>query len=88
MRIPVAAGVPAVLAAAAVVAGPAGAASGAVPEHGYLRDRDGRFTTVDLPGVRSTSPLGMNAPFGVNDGGRIVGSYAAAPGADQSSTSR
>ena len=37
--------------------------------HGYLRDRRGRFTDVDLPGAVAT------APGGINNGGQIVGRY-------------
>ncbi|WP_369169742.1 hypothetical protein AB5J49_18570 [Streptomyces sp. R28] len=44
------------------------ASSGAgADEHGFVRNRAGRFTTVDVPGARSTSP------FGINDRGELVG---------------
>jgi hypothetical protein len=35
--------------------------------HGFLREKDGDFTTIDLPGASAT------LPFGINDRGRIVG---------------
>ena len=37
--------------------------------HGYLRDRRGRLTNVDLPGAVAT------APAGINNRGQIVGRY-------------
>jgi hypothetical protein len=50
--------------------------------HGFLRDRRGRFTTVDMPGAMATQPTDMN------DLDQVVGSYSTtarqpqAPGAD------
>ena len=39
--------------------------------HGYLLDKEGSFTTIDVPGASSTVPLGINAR------GDIVGRYSA-----------
>jgi hypothetical protein len=43
-------------------------------EHGFLRDRAGNFTTVDVPGSTNTDAAGINAS------GKIVGTYADATG--------
>jgi hypothetical protein len=40
-----------------------------VAYHGFLRDRRGRFTTVDVPGARATQPSDMN------DLGQVVRGY-------------
>ncbi|MEV5574852.1 hypothetical protein AB0L06_32860 [Spirillospora sp. NPDC052269] len=37
--------------------------------HGYLRQPDGRFTPVDVPGATGTMPMG------INDHGQIAGTY-------------
>jgi probable HAF family extracellular repeat protein len=39
-------------------------------EHGFVRSRSGRFTVIDLPGIRATTP------FRSNDKGQIVGAYS------------
>jgi hypothetical protein len=46
---------------------PSGAGAG---EHGFLRDRRGRVTRIDVPGARST------ATTRINDRGQIVGVYS------------
>jgi probable HAF family extracellular repeat protein len=38
--------------------------------HGFLRDRAGRFTTIDIPGAKGTGP------YRINDRGQIVGRYS------------
>jgi hypothetical protein len=38
--------------------------------HGFLRDKKGNFTQIDVPGAASTSV------YGLNDGGDIVGGYS------------
>ena len=38
--------------------------------HGFLRDRRGRFTTVDMPGAMATQPTDTN------DLDQVVGSYS------------
>ena len=44
--------------------------------HGFLRARDGTFTTFDPPG--STAPFGTT-PIGINPAGAIVGGYFDGP---------
>jgi len=39
--------------------------------HGFLLDKEGSFTTIDVPGASSTSALGINPR------GDIVGDYSA-----------
>jgi probable HAF family extracellular repeat protein/YD repeat-containing protein len=39
-------------------------------EHGYLRDAQGKLTTIDIPGALAT------APVKINDRGQIVGIYS------------
>jgi hypothetical protein len=41
-------------------------------EHGFLRDRNGTYTRIDLPGARAT------AANSINDLGQIVGAYRVA----------
>jgi len=43
-------------------------------EHGFVRDRDGKLTTLDPPGSTSTQPTS------INDTGAITGFYADARG--------
>lgn len=42
-------------------------------EHGFLRDRRGRFTRIDLPGAKATAVTSLN------DRGQIVGAYRTPP---------
>jgi hypothetical protein len=39
--------------------------------HGFLLDKDGSFTTIDVPGASATEALGINPQ------GDIVGQYSA-----------
>ena len=41
-----------------------------VAYHGFLRDRAGRFTTIDIPGAKGTGI------YRINDRGQIVGRYS------------
>jgi hypothetical protein len=57
---------------------PAGAIAGVTQDasnvlHGFLRDRDGTFTTFDAPGAGNDSFQGTG-PSGINPAGSIVGS--------------
>ena len=42
--------------------------------HGYLLDKDGSFTTIDVPGTNVTIALG------INPSGQIVGTFADSSG--------
>jgi probable HAF family extracellular repeat protein len=45
--------------------------------HGFLRDRRGRFTTIDMPGAMATQPSDMN------DLDQVVGTYSTTAGQPQ-----
>jgi hypothetical protein len=49
-------------------------------EHGYLRTLDGKFTTIDAPGVGTANGQGTQANL-INIAGEIVGTYGDATGA-------
>ena len=42
--------------------------------HGFLRDRSGTFTTIDIPGATVTAIRGLN------DRGQMIGTYDDAAG--------
>jgi hypothetical protein len=44
--------------------------------HGFVRDEDGKFTTIDAPGA-DTKPGDYNGifPYSINDAGMVVGNY-------------
>ncbi|HEX2462401.1 MAG TPA: hypothetical protein VHJ58_19815, partial [Vicinamibacterales bacterium] len=46
------------------------------PQHGFLRDKRGVFTTIDFPGAEQTGAVG------INNRGQIVGAYVDASGTD------
>jgi len=49
--------------------------------HGFLRNEDGRFVTIDHPRAQTVNGFGTEAR-GINSAGQIVGDYCAAPPCD------
>ncbi len=49
--------------------------------HGFLRNEDGRFVTIDHPRAQTVNGFGTEAR-GINSSGQIVGDYCAAPPCD------
>jgi uncharacterized membrane protein len=49
--------------------------------HGFLRNEDGRFVTIDHPDAQTVNGFGTEAR-GINSAGLIVGDYCAAPPCD------
>lgn len=43
--------------------------------HGFVRERDGAFTTIDVPGAGAKCDVGGTFPFSINPRGEIAGYY-------------